>query len=113
MTPNFYAGAGIAVNYFFYNADKPFFPVLADFRVSLPMHNKTYLFFNGKIGYALDLVSCTEGGVYMSPAVGLGIGKLYISAGYVAQYVHVYDSSTISEYDINLGAVSFRVGMKF
>ncbi len=110
INPYFYFGAGFGVH-FHYNADIVTVPIFADFRGNL-MKGRIKPFVNLRIGYSVGDI----GGLYLSPMVGVSIGRLDIGLGYSLQKMDTYFGSHNNYYEwteVNLGAVTFKAGIRF
>ena len=120
-----FVGAGLGLNYFLNDRYVYYYkenmgtigvPVFADARGTLPLKDNVALFFDFRLGYSfVDYVT----GVYMSPSVGVRVGRKYgvtFSLGYEYQGcdTHVYfDPDALWKYyssSGNAGAITFRLG---
>lgn len=110
IKPYLFVGAGIGLTYF-HDIDAFTLPIFANARISLPL-NKVSIFMDSKIGYAMGLTSSSDGGLYLTPSVGISIRKIDLSFGYVAQYVRTIDKYGYGE-NVNMGALALRFGVKF
>lgn len=110
--PYFYAGIGVGVQYH-YNAEVVGIPIFTEFRGNL-MKGDIKPFLNFRIGYSLDDIE----GLYVSPSVGISINCVDFSVGYTYQDAKMYffyegNYSNGWEGSANLGAVTFKVGVRF
>lgn len=105
INPSFYIGAGIGVH-FHYKTNATAIPIFADVRGNL-MKGRIKPFVNFRIGYSVGDIE----GLYVSPMVGVSIGKLDVGLGYSLQKANTYFD--YEWMDANLGAVTFKVGIRF
>ncbi|MDE5962504.1 MAG: hypothetical protein K2G58_00460, partial [Alistipes sp.] len=92
--------------HYHYDASAVEIPVFADFRGNL-MKGRIKPFVNFRIGYSF----CDFEGLYLSPSVGVSINRFDISLGYSLQKAS-FDFYYWEE-SINLGAVTFKLGVRF
>lgn len=104
FNPYFYAGAGLAANYY-YDADVFGLPIFAHVRGNI-LNNNITPFVDFKIGYS-PLKDAK--GLYLSPSVGCKINSLNVSLGYTLQKA----SEDYYGITINCGGISFKVGYEF
>ncbi len=115
----FYVGFGLGAHFYYdvseYLIDDCAFslPIFADFRGNL-MNGNIKPFLDLRIGYSF----CDFDGLYLSPSVGISIGKLDISLGYTLQKTNILWVYCSSPYDwweesSNLGAVTLKMGVRF
>jgi len=97
VIPNLYAGVGVGLDYYF-EPEVFGIPIFADFRGYLTRQNLNP-FLNFRIGYSV----CDVEGLYFSPSVGINYKKLDASFGYTYQKAG----------EVNIGAISFKVGLRF
>ncbi len=98
VIPYLYVGAGVGVDY--YHKPELFgIPIFADFRGYLLPRQNLNPFLNFRVGYS---VADAEG-LYFSPSVGINYKKLDVGFGYTYQEVG----------EVNIGAVTFKVGIRF
>lgn len=110
VNPYFYVGAGVGVHYH-YDAEAVVIPVFGDFRGNL-MRGNIKPFLNFRIGYSF----CDVEGLYLSPSVGVSIGRFDVSLGYSLQKADAeiyYDRYYYWEESIGLSAVTFKLGVRF
>ena len=105
INPYFYVGAGLGVHYH-YDASAISIPVFADFRGNF-MKGNIKPFLNFRIGYSFGDFE----GLYLAPSVGVSINRFDIGLGYSLQKM-TFDSYYWDE-SINLGAVTFKFGVRF
>ncbi len=98
VIPYLYVGAGVGFDY--YHEPELFgVPIFADFRGYLFPKQNLNPFLNFRIGYSVVDVE----GLYFSPSVGINYKKLDVGFGYTYQEAG----------DVNIGAVSFKLGLRF
>ena len=105
INPYFYVGAGLGVHYH-YDASAVAIPIFADFRGNF-MKGNIKPFLNFRIGYSFGDFE----GLYLAPSVGVSINRFDIGLGYSLQKM-TFDSYYWDE-SINLGAVTFKFGIRF
>ncbi len=105
INPYFYVGAGLGVHYHF-DASAVAIPIFADLRGNL-MKGYIKPFLNFRIGYSV----CDVEGLYLSPSFGVSVNRLDFSLGYTFQKVNLYVYDW--EESANLGAVTFKIGVRF
>ncbi len=97
VIPYLYVGAGVGVDYY-HVPEIVGMPIFADFRGYLPLQ-KLNPFLNFRIGYSVLDVE----GFFFSPSVGVNYKKLDVGVGYIYQEAG----------EVNIGAISFKVGLRF
>ncbi len=106
IIPYLYVGAGLGFDYY-HSADVFGIPIFADFRGYFTK-SEVKPFLNFRIGYSV----CDIKGLYFSPSIGMNYRSLDIGLGYTYQKAKVddyyYDSNTI-----NVGAITFKIGIRF
>lgn len=109
VNPYFYVGAGLGVHYY-YDGSAVAIPIFADLRGNL-MKGNIKPFLNFRIGYSV----CDIEGLYLSPSVGVSINRFDISLGYSLQKARLYVSSYYYSWEesVNVGAVTFKLGVRF
>lgn len=109
IIPYLYVGGGIGFQYY-HSASAFNIPIFADFR-GYPIEGNIKPFFNFRIGYAVGDIE----GFYLSPSIGVSLNRLDISFSYSMQKTKIfyYDSYDYGYDTINLGAVTFKLGVRF
>lgn len=110
IIPYLYVGAGMGFDYY-HGLNDLRVPIFGDFRGYFTK-GKVKPFLNFRIGYTLFT------GFYLAPSVGVNYQKLDISLGYTYQGAKIYDiyGSDWWRYyseNVNLGGLTFKVGIRF
>lgn len=116
INPYIYVGAGVGVHYFYnvFDSSAVSVPIFADFRGNF-LQGELKPFVNFRIGYS---VADTDG-LYLSPSVGVSFKRFDISVGYSYQSTPIvwgeWDETSAIYYkdSVNLGAITFKVGVRF
>lgn len=114
IAPQFFAGAGVGVNYF-YDSDWFNVPIFAEFRSDI-LNSDITPFADVRVGYAVGDVK----GFYLNPSVGCRFSLsddmgFNVSIGYTMQKCDILWNSSWSYLQSreNMGCIDFKIGIDF